>query len=253
MWFCLFWQNLSFSRRKIILIPTTAGTGSEVNPYAVLTLDGQDKKWTFKDYEQAYAKYAFLDARYTDSLSEKYTLSCALDAFAHCAESFLSPKGDEMSRLFAGYGARVLYAFIRDFKAGEAISLETREALLYASCAGGIAINKTGTGFPHPLGYVLTENYGVPHGMACAAFFAPYIDRCAEFSPEKFADFCRMTENIEDVKNVIASLTDLSGAVIGEENAKKYALRWQSIIPRNFTASPGGLTQEEAAGIIAGT
>ena len=159
----------------IILIPTTAGTGSEVNPYAVLTLDGQDKKWTFKDYDQAYAKYAFLDARYTSSLSEKYTLSCALDAFAHCAESFLSPKGDEMSRLFAGYGARVLYAFIRDFKAGDDISLETREALLYASCAGGIAINKTGTGFPHPLGYNLTLMCGVPHGAACGAFYREYL------------------------------------------------------------------------------
>ena len=159
----------------IILIPTTAGTGSEVNPYAVLTLDGQDKKWTYKDYHEAYAKYAFLDARYTMSLSETYTLSCALDAFAHCAESYLSPKGDEMSRLFAGYGARVLYAFIRDFKAGEPISLETREALLYASCAGGIAINKTGTGFPHPLGYNLTLMRGIPHGAACGAFYREYL------------------------------------------------------------------------------
>ena len=159
----------------IILIPTTAGTGSEVNPYAVLTLDGQDKKWTYKDFDEAYAKYAFLDARYTMSLSETYTLSCALDAFAHCAESYLSPKGDEMSRLFAGYGARVLYTFIRDFKAGEAISLETREALLYASCAGGIAINKTGTGFPHPLGYNLTLMRGIPHGAACGAFYREYL------------------------------------------------------------------------------
>ena len=159
----------------IILIPTTAGTGSEVNPYAVLTLDGQDKKWTFKDFEQAYAKYAFLDARYTMSLSETYTLSCALDAFAHCAESYLSPKGDVISRMFAGYGARVLYAFIRDFNPGDVIALETREALLYASCAGGIAINKTGTGFPHPLGYNLTLMRGVPHGAACGAFYREYL------------------------------------------------------------------------------
>ena len=60
-----------------------------------------------------------------------------------------------------------------------------------------------------------------------------------------------MTDDAEKVKAVIASLTDLSGARIGEENAKKYALRWQSVIPRNFTASPGGLTMEEAASILA--
>ena len=61
-----------------------------------------------------------------------------------------------------------------------------------------------------------------------------------------------MTEDIEEVKAVIASLTDLRGIKISPEQAKKYALRWQSIIPKNFTASPGGLTQEEAAGILAG-
>ncbi|MBQ7982425.1 MAG: iron-containing alcohol dehydrogenase, partial [Clostridia bacterium] len=159
----------------IILIPTTAGTGSEVNPYAVLTLDGQDKKWTYKDFSQAYAKYAFLDAHYTVSLSEKYTLSCAMDAFAHCAESYLSPKADEMSRMFAGWGAKTLYAFIRDFVPGSEITLETREALLYASCAGGIAINKTGTGFPHPLGYNLTLTRGIPHGSACGVFYREYL------------------------------------------------------------------------------
>ncbi|MBQ7300323.1 MAG: iron-containing alcohol dehydrogenase [Clostridia bacterium] len=188
----------------IILIPTTAGTGSEVNPYAVLTLDGQDKKWTFKDFEQAYAKYAFLDARYTASLSEKYTLSCALDAFAHCAESYLSPKGDALSRMFAGWGARILYAFIRDFKAGEPISLETREALLYASCAGGIAINKTGTGFPHPLGYNITLMRGVPHGAACGAFYREYLT----FNEKGDAALCQALYDAigadgEEIKTVI--------------------------------------------------
>ena len=91
----------------------------------------------------------------------------------------------------------------------------------------------------------------MPHGMACAAFFAPYIDRCAQFAPEKFRDFVAMTAEISEVKEVIASLTDLGGAAIGAEKAKEYALRWQSVIPGNFTASPGGLTQKEAAEFLA--
>lgn len=61
-----------------------------------------------------------------------------------------------------------------------------------------------------------------------------------------------MTEDIKTVKSVIASLTDLGGVLIFEEEAKKHALRWQSVIPKNFTASPGGLTQEEAAKILTG-
>ncbi len=188
----------------ILLIPTTAGTGSEVNPYAVLTLDGQDKKKTFTDKVQSYAKYAFLDARYTMSLSEHYTVSCALDAFAHCVESYLSPKADVTSRMFAGWGARVLYAFLRDFEPGHVLTLAEREQLLYASCAAGIAINKTGTGFPHPLGYNITLTRGVSHGDACAAFYREYLTYNEKADP----DLCCALYNAigadgEEIKTVI--------------------------------------------------
>ncbi|MCQ2432685.1 MAG: iron-containing alcohol dehydrogenase [Clostridia bacterium] len=188
----------------IILIPTTSGTGSEVNPYAVMTLDEKGVKKTFTDKKQSYAKYAFLDAAYTMSLSETYTLSCALDAFAHCCESYLSPKADALSRIFAGWGANQLYRYIKNFEAGRELTFAERETLLYASCAGGIAINKTGTGFPHPLGYNITLSYGVPHGSACAVFYRQYLTLNEKAAP----DLCEaLYEAIgasgEEIKDVI--------------------------------------------------
>jgi len=53
---------------------------------------------------------------------------------------------------------------------------EDRELLIYGSCAAGIAISITGTGFPHPLGYSMTLLRGVPHGKACAVFEWAYIE-----------------------------------------------------------------------------
>ena len=197
-----------------------------------------------------YAKVSFCDPKYTQSMSYKTTVSTALDAFAHATEGFFTERCEGIHKVFAQNCIPALYRGLKELSESETVGCELRESLYYASVYAGLVINNCGTGFPHPLGYVLTENYGIPHGMACAAFFAPYIDRCAEFAPEKFADFIKMTENIDDVKKVIASLTDLNGVTIGEK-AEKYALRWQSVIPRNFTASPGGLTQEEAAGILA--
>jgi alcohol dehydrogenase class IV len=144
----------------------------------------------------------------------------------------------------------MIFEGLKELSESENISVKLREKLYYGSVYAGLVINTCGTAFPHPLGYVLTENYGIPHGTACAAFFAPFIDRCAEFAPEKTEKFIALTDGIEKVKAVVASLTDLRGITIGEENAKKYALRWQDVIPRNFAASPGGLTQEEAAGIL---
>lgn len=235
----------------VALIGTTAGTGSEVTAVAVLTNDETGIKKSISGPD-CYAAVSFCDPEYTESLPYKVTVSTALDAFAHAVEGFFTPKGEGILRLFAEKCIPELYRCLKILSQTDTVPPELREPLYYSSIYAGLVINNCGTAFPHPLGYVLTENYGIPHGMACAAFFSPYIDRCAEFAPEKFADFVAMTEDITTVKSVIASLTDLGGIKISREEAEKYALRWQSVTPRNFTASPGGLTQKEAAEIIAG-
>lgn len=235
---------------SVALIGTTAGTGSEVTAVAVLTNDETGIKKSISGPD-CYAAVSFCDPKYTCSMSYKTTVSTALDAFAHAVEGFFTVKCEGALRLFAEKCIPELYSCLEILSKTDKVPEEIREKLYYASIYAGLVINTCGTAFPHPLGYVLTENYGVPHGMACAAFFAPFIDRCAEFASEKFTDFCAMTDEIGKVKAVIASLTDLGGTVIGKENAEKYALRWQSVIPRNFTASPGGLTMEEAAQILA--
>ncbi|MBE6820862.1 MAG: iron-containing alcohol dehydrogenase [Ruminococcaceae bacterium] len=234
----------------IALIGTTAGTGSEVTAVAVLTNDETGVKKSIKGND-CYAKVSFCDPKYTESMSYRTTVSTALDAFAHATEGFFTERCEGIHKVFAQNCIPALYRGLKSLSQSETVDSALRDSLYYASVYAGLVINNCGTGFPHPLGYVLTENYGVPHGMACAAFFAPYIDRCAEFAPEKLAQFTAMTADMNEVKSVIASLTDLEGVSIGEEKAKKYALRWQSVIPGNFTASPGGLTQEEAAQILA--
>lgn len=233
----------------VVLIGTTAGTGSEVTAVAVLTNGETGIKKSISGSD-CYAKISFCDPKYTESLPYKSTVSTALDAFAHAVEGFFTPKCSGVLRLFAEKCIPELYRCLKALSESKTVDPSLREPLYYSSIYAGLVINTCGTAFPHPLGYILTENYGVPHGTACAAFFAPYIDRCAEFAPEKFADFTAMTEDIETVKRIIASLTDLEGVKIGEK-AEKYALRWQSVIPKNFTASPGSLTQEEAAEILA--
>ncbi len=234
----------------VALIGTTAGTGSEVTAVAVLTNDETGVKKSISGPD-CYAAVSFCDPKYTYSLPYKSTVSTALDAFAHAIEGYFTPKGKGIINLYAKKCIPELYRCLKALSRTDCVADELRDTLYYSSIYAGLVINTCGTAFPHPLGYVLTENYGIPHGTACAAFFAPYIDRCKEFSPQKYAEFIEMTEDIGTVKSVIKSLTDLEGVEITPEEAKKHALRWQSMIPRNFTASPGGLTMEEAAGILA--
>ena len=234
----------------VALIGTTAGTGSEVTAVAVLTNDETGLKKSISGPD-CYAAVSFCDPKYTYSLPYKSTVSTALDAFAHAIEGWFTPKGKGIINLWAEKCIPELYSCLKTLSQTDTVAENLRDPLYYSSIYAGLIINTCGTAFPHPLGYVLTENYGIPHGTACAAFFAPFIDRCKDFSPDKYEKFIEMTEDIDAVKSVIASLTDLEGIEISEEEAKKYALRWQSIIPRNFAASPGGLTMDEAAGILA--
>ena len=166
----------------LLCIPTTAGTGSEANGSAVLTLPGGLVKKTFKHPPESCPRIAFLDPRYTYSLSENYTVSTALDALAHSIESYLSPKANEISMLFASYAAAAIWDVLfrgadsEGEKDAGGYTPVQRARLLYAAAAAGIAIGKTGTGFPHPLGYSITLSDGIPHGRACGAFEGKFIE-----------------------------------------------------------------------------
>lgn len=208
----------------LIVIPTTAGTGSEANNYAVLSLDGQNKKRTFKN-EFSYPGYAILDAKYTMSLGAEYTLSTALDAFCHCIESFMSPKSTVFSETSTVYGADVIWNVLKKCFTGKEKHLPTyaeREALLYASCAAGAAINATGTGFPHPMGYNLTMFRSIPHGRACAAFTGVFIDytaKCPE-GAERIKEFEKRTNIAADeIKSTIPALASVKFKLSDDEIA----------------------------------
>lgn len=162
----------------ILAVPLTAGTGSEVNRYSVLTVE--NKKRSFST-EGSLPIAAFLDPTYLRTLSSEQTVSTAIDAFCHCLESYLSPKSTTASEADALQGGTLIWqaltenSFLPDDTDAAGLTLDTRMKMMEGAAYGGRAIKVTGTGFPHPLGYGLTLAYGIPHGKACGAFTAAYI------------------------------------------------------------------------------
>ena len=152
----------------IALVGTTAGTGSEVTKVSVLT-DSAARKHSIHD-DRLYAAVAFGDSRHTHTCPPAVTLSCGVDVLAHATESYFSRKADDISRAFSVRAVRMAMGPLAAAAAGEKLSDEQRRQLYDASILGGLAINTTGTCFPHNVGYYLTENYGVPHGFASAIF-----------------------------------------------------------------------------------
>lgn len=226
----------------IIAIPTTSGTGSEANPYSVLSLPNGEKKKTFSAPD-SWAKVAFLDARYTYSLSREQTLSTALDAFAHALESFLSPKSTEISSMMAFYASSHIWDIIKDDP--EEYTEFMRDRLMCASCAAGIAISITGTGFPHPLGYSITMLDGIPHGSACAVFEGDYIEynMRSPMGKIKLLEFAEAHETTVDT--LIKRLPELSRVNLSFTEAEIEKRVELILDAKNYSNSPYVLSPEE--------
>jgi len=159
----------------IAAIPTTAGSGSEVTQYAILTWYAIENKKSIASQE-IIPQLAFLDARYTETLPMSVTVNTALDALSHSIEGFMSVKANELSDLFALESVRIIGRALPGLVDAVTVDFSVRERLLYASTLGGIVITHTGTTAVHALGYPLTYFRNIDHGRANALLLHGYLE-----------------------------------------------------------------------------
>ena len=229
----------------IIAVVTTAGTGTEVNPYAIITTpDGVKKNYSGP---HSFPLYSFLDPAYTASCPHAVTLSTAIDALSHCAESYLSPRSIPLSEMFALEGARLLWKNILAVYENRLITPEKRAALMTGAMYGGLAINSTGTGFPHPMGYNITLDYGTLHGFACAFFYREFLTYNEQAAPER----CRRLYKYmgDDGELIKDKLVEMSGIdlKLDEETIGRYVEKIREA--KGFTNSFRKIAPEEITGI----
>ena len=231
---------------SLVAIPTTSGTGSEANGISVMTLpDGVSKK-SFGG-EGHWPKVAFLDPSYTYSLGYGYTVSCALDAFAHAMESYLSQKSTEFSKMCAIYAAKNIWNVLKSEP--KSFSADDRARFQYAATAAGLAISVTGTGFPHPLGYAITMLDGIPHGSACAIFYGEYIayNQRSELGEKLIADFCEaIGAEPSELSRVLPKLSGVELRLTEDEIKARVDLVKGA---KNYVNSPYVINDEEKAEI----
>ncbi|MBQ5994664.1 MAG: iron-containing alcohol dehydrogenase [Clostridia bacterium] len=231
-----------------VLVGTTAGTGSEVTAVSVLTREnGRKKSVSGPAY---FAKLAFADPKYTYSVPYFYTVSTAVDALSHAVESLFSKKSDVNSELYARAAIPpILYELKKMSQTGECPDESGRDRLYCASLLAGMALNITGTCFPHTLGYALTEQFSVPHGFACAAFLPAFLERAESFLPERACGFYNLTgETHESFTRLLSSLNRLENVRFTEDVIDSYCEGWKNV--KNFDNSPGGFNCAEAKALL---
>ncbi|MBE6904523.1 MAG: iron-containing alcohol dehydrogenase [Ruminococcaceae bacterium] len=205
------------SALPFILIGTTAGTGSEVTKVSVLSFDfnGKPYKRSFKD-DLTYATVALCDSTYTNTLNWEITSSSALDIICHAVESYFSKQADCLSKTYAlkaieiGWKA-IVKAHWQNIVEKRQIEGACRQDLLTASIFGGLAINKTGTCFPHALSYALTSRQNIIHGKACAYFLPEFIRRMSKIDENGVKLIAEATGEAS-IDDFITGIESLSGA-----------------------------------------
>lgn len=235
----------------VLLIGTTSGTGSEVTGVSVLTNGSTGRKKSISGAD-CYAKAIFADSTYTCSMPYDVTVSTALDAFSHAVEGYYSSKYADMPKLFAEKAIPLLWECLKKLESEKTLPDESvREKLYYGSLYAGMVLNQCGTLFPHPLGYVLTENYSIPHGKACAAFMDELIAIGQKYSAEKTEHLMRLLDTTEsELYKVVESLTSLPKISMTDEQISDFCSRWDSIIPGNFQNTPNGFKKSDAERIF---
>lgn len=227
----------------VILVGTTSGTGSEVTGVSVLTNADTHMKKSISGAD-CYANVSFCDYRYTKSVNTSVRISTALDAFSHAVESFFCVNENNLADLYSVKAMEILADYIIGGRFDK-LSDKDYENLYAASLYSGLAINISGTCFPHTVGYFFTENYNIPHGIACALLLPHFILRAKKYCPERVEALLKVLKcDFEDVINSIKSLIDVELKYSLSE-AESISERWKNGV-KNFDRTPGGFTSSDA-------
>jgi len=171
-----------------ILIPTTAGTGSEVTPFAIFKNKAKKVKTAIQS-NHVVADVAFLDPSLTVSCPPKVTAVCGMDALGHAIESFTSVNASPMTEPFTTEAIRLLGRYILP-AFGNGDNMEARKAMVLGSHYAGIGIANAKSGAVGALSYPVEGKYHVIHGISNSLLMPAIFRYNAVADYEKFEDIC---------------------------------------------------------------
>ena len=190
---------------KLILIPTTAGTGSEVTKVGVYT-GRNGRKYTL-GHPLMQADIALLVTEYVLGLPPAITASTAFDALSHALETIWNRNATPLSdRVAVESAVHILKWMEKAYDSSCMAATEGRAEMLEGACMAGTAFTMTGTAAVHALSFILSEEWHVPHGIACA------------FTLE---DVFRLNISNEKTKRLLAQV---AGSLFGKDDEERLVI-----------------------------
>ncbi len=171
-----------------IAIPTTAGTGSEATPFAIITDESNGCKYPITDYE-LLPKIAIIDADLMMNIPKGLTRASGVDVLVHALEAIASIMASDYTDSMATKSLQLVFKYLpRAYKNG-ATDPEAREQMAYASSLAGIAFANAFLGLVHSMGHKLGAFHHIPHGIAVCSLLIEVMKYNAVDNPTKMGTF----------------------------------------------------------------
>jgi alcohol dehydrogenase class IV len=214
----------------IILVPTTCGTGSEGNGFAVITDPGTGDKKSLRG-NMIVAKLSIIDPDLMATMPKSGLASVGFDALCHCMEAWLSAAGTPLTDLYALSGISLVSESLISLYRGTGGKAEW-EKLTWASTLGGMSIGIAGCTAPHALEHPASGLRNITHGRGLAALTPPIIERSIAASPAKYAEISRRLGG-GDEKDCAATIKKLLSEIdlvinLGSQGVKAEDVDWMA-------------------------
>ena len=217
-------------KKKLVIVPTTCGTGSEVTNISIAELKQKQTKLGLAD-NAILADDAVLIPELLESLPFKPYAFSSIDALVHATESFLSPKATDYSRLFSVEAIKIILPIFKHIvEEGEEYRFKEMEPILRASNYAGIAFGNAGCAAVHALSYPLGAVYHVAHGESNYQFFTQILKRYVKRNPDGIITklntlFAELLDVENNPQTVYDAIDDVLSRMVKKRHLREYGMR----------------------------
>ena len=248
--------------KKLIIIPTTCGTGSEVTRSSIISSTKRKTKMRMA-YDAYFADIAVLIPEFISTLPYKFFALSSIDALIHAVESYLSPEATPYTDLFSEKAIKILLqSFVTISKNGVDSRRTVERDVLLASNFAGISFGNAGCGAVHALAFPLSGRYGVVHGESNYQFFVQVLKLYYKKKPEGKISYliemivdilqCHTDQALECLAvllNDIWKIKSLSCFGMGEDEIEEFSKEVYLTLQPVLSTSYVKLSQDELAEI----
>lgn len=248
-------------KKKLICVPATSGTGSEVSPNAILVDDENQKKGIISPY--LVPDIVYVDPLLTVTVPPAITAATGLDALTHCLEAYTNKFAQPFIDMYAYEGMRLIAAHI-ETAVNDGSNIEAREKVAMGSLLGGFCLGPVNTAGVHALSYPLGSMFHLAHGLS-NALLLPYVMQFnIPAAPKRYADVAMALGCEQKANDTATAYTGVQRirelikacgipATLREVNVPESAIPQMAIdamkIQRLLKNNPRTITEQDAIGI----